>query len=122
MLRNKKNNTIKLLTILLCIILSLSIFTGCGANSCEHTEGTWIVDVEATLDSAGSRHTECTECGETIRTETIPELTLTQAEVRNKLAKSLVKVCAYDYDGTTLLSQGSGFFINDSDSLQMLTL
>ena len=116
MLRNRKNNTIKLLTILLCIILSLSIFTGCGASSCEHTEGTWIVDVEATLDAAGSRHTECTECGETIRTETIPELTLTQAEVRKKLAKSLVKVCAYDYDGTTLLSQGSGFFINDSGS------
>lgn len=108
----RKNNLIKLLTVLLCIILSLSILSGCRANSCEHTEGTWIVDTEATLDSEGSRHTECIECGETIRTETIPELSLTYTQLRTKLSKSLVKVCAYDYDGTTLLSQGSGFFIN----------
>lgn len=110
----KKNNAIKLLSVLFCIFLSLLIISGCGKTSCEHIEGTWIVDVEATLDNEGSRHTECTECGEIIRSEVIPEVVLTQAQVRSKLTKSLVKVCSYDYDGVTLLSQGSGFFINDS--------
>ncbi len=37
-----------------------------------HTESGWIVDKEATETEAGSKHTECTVCGEVIKTESIP--------------------------------------------------
>ena len=36
-----------------------------------HTESDWIVDVEPTTTTEGSKHTECTVCGEKIRTEVI---------------------------------------------------
>ena len=36
-----------------------------------HTESDWITDKEATCKEAGSKHIECTECKEVIKTETI---------------------------------------------------
>ncbi|MBQ8177743.1 MAG: endonuclease [Clostridia bacterium] len=39
-----------------------------------HTAGEWIVDSKATCSGAGSRHTECTECGEIVDVEVIPAL------------------------------------------------
>lgn len=101
----------KILYCILFIALLSVVLTGCA---CDHVESDWIVDAEATYDSDGSKHVECTECGEILKTETIPEITLTSQEVRKKLYDSIVEVYAYDYDGTTLLSQGSGFFINKS--------
>ena len=37
-----------------------------------HTESEWIVDKSATCEEAGSRHKECTVCGEILKTEEIP--------------------------------------------------
>ena len=148
---------IRVLSLLLALICLLGCFTACDDKSqCDHVEGAWIIDKEATLDSAGKRHTECTICGETvqsetipketcthidtkwvidieatldadgskhqeckacgknIKTEVIPEIYLTQAEVTEKLKSSVVKVICYDYDGKTEMSQGSGFFIDNS--------
>ena len=45
-----------------------------------HTEGEWIVDAEATCSEAGSKHTECTECGETVTTETVPAIGHTEGD------------------------------------------
>lgn len=39
-----------------------------------HTSSEWIVDLEATSNTDGSRHKECTICGYVIVTETIPNL------------------------------------------------
>ncbi len=39
-----------------------------------HTEGDWIIDKEAAPGVEGSRHTECTVCGATLNTESIPAL------------------------------------------------
>lgn len=39
-----------------------------------HTEGEWIVDIKPTTTLAGSRHKECTVCGERLTTELIPVL------------------------------------------------
>ena len=146
---------IRILSLLLALVCLLGCFTACNnASKCDHVEGAWIVDKEATLDSTGKRHTECTICGETvqsetipketcahigpkwvvdveatlysdgsrhleckscgknIKTEVIPEIYLTQAEVTAKLKSAVVKVVCYDYDGTTEISQGSGFFID----------
>ena len=49
--------------------------SGCGekVNAADHTSGDWIVDREATTAAEGSRHKECTVCGEVLETETIPK-------------------------------------------------
>jgi Zn ribbon nucleic-acid-binding protein len=46
----------------------------CGVKSdfAAHTPGAWIVDTPATKTTEGSRHKECTACGYTTDTETIP--------------------------------------------------
>ena len=41
-------------------------------NKSAHTPGDWIVDQAATSSTAGSRRKECTACGYTMQTETIP--------------------------------------------------
>lgn len=41
-------------------------------NALGHTESDWIIDVEPTFSTPGSKHTVCTVCGETVRAETIP--------------------------------------------------
>ena len=46
----------------------------CGAKSEEaaHTAGEWIIDTPATATKSGTKHKECTVCGYTMATETIP--------------------------------------------------
>ena len=39
-----------------------------------HTEDDWIIDRVAEVGVEGSKHTECTVCGDTLRTETIPAI------------------------------------------------
>lgn len=45
-----------------------------------HTESDWIIDVEATTVQEGSKHTKCTVCGETIKTEVIEKLLIPTSE------------------------------------------
>ena len=49
---------------------------GCGviieSTKSAHTAGEWIVDTPATAITAGTKHKECTVCGYTMTTETIP--------------------------------------------------
>ena len=40
----------------------------------EHSSGEWIIDKEATIEEAGSRHKECTVCGTILETEEIAKL------------------------------------------------
>ncbi|MBO5938595.1 MAG: hypothetical protein J6Q82_03750, partial [Clostridia bacterium] len=39
-----------------------------------HTASEWMIDAEATYESDGSKHKECTVCGETLETSIIPML------------------------------------------------
>ena len=43
-------------------------------KACTHPTIKWIVDKEATVDTEGSRHKECTVCGKNLETETIAKL------------------------------------------------
>ena len=49
---------------------------GCGViiegSKAAHTAGEWIIDTPATSTTSGSKHKECTVCGYTMATETIP--------------------------------------------------
>ena len=52
-------------------------------DSLGHTPGDWIVDAEPAIGVAGSKHKECTACGEILQTEVIeplPEETETETE------------------------------------------
>ena len=109
---NKPFNFIKNIILFTCIMLCIFCLFGCNSVLCEHVESDWIVDINATLGNEGEKHTECTKCGKTIQTQSIPELEYSLSEVKQSLSKSMVKVYCYDYDGKTLLSQGSGFFID----------
>ena len=46
----------------------------CGdkADKAAHTAGEWIIDTPTTATTSGSKHKECTICGYTMTTETIP--------------------------------------------------
>ena len=46
----------------------------CGdkKDTAAHTAGEWIIDSPATATTSGSKHKECTVCGYTMATETIP--------------------------------------------------
>ena len=52
------------------------IVVGCGViiegSKAAHTAGEWIIDTPATATTSGSKHKECTVCGYTMTTETIP--------------------------------------------------
>ena len=49
---------------------------GCGViiegSKAAHTAGEWIIDTPASATTGGSKHKECTVCGYTMATETIP--------------------------------------------------
>ena len=51
-------------------------FVGCGViiegSKAAHTAGEWIIDTPATATKSGTKHKECTVCGYTMATETIP--------------------------------------------------
>lgn len=47
---------------------------GGGGNAHVHTPGDWIVDVEPTCTTSGSKHTECTVCGYELENIYIPAL------------------------------------------------
>lgn len=73
----------------------------------------WVVKYQATTSTEGLKEYKCSVCSKVINTEVIPKEPLSQLEITQKLNNSMLKVYVYDYDQTTLLSQGSGFFIDN---------
>ena len=60
---------------------------------CEHVFTKWITDEDATVYKAGSKHKECTECGETLKTAEIPQLKCSKPVLKKVYnANSYVKV------------------------------
>ena len=43
-----------------------------GGSTCSHVASDWIIDSQATCKVAGSKHKECTECGEVLDAQEIP--------------------------------------------------
>ena len=53
-----------------CAVVSCGVFI--EGSKAAHTAGKWIIDTPATATTSGTRHKECTVCGYTMATETIP--------------------------------------------------
>ena len=111
----------KILSLLLLILALLTLACACDkrepeasgtSDECAHVQSDWITDVEATVDNPGGKHTECILCGQTLNTGIIPTLSLTEDEIFDKLKSAAVKVICYDFDGVSVTSMGSGFFID----------
>lgn len=107
----------KIFKLVSCVLLLafLSCFiSACGNpfQSCKHEHTSWVVESEPTYYTEGKKFLKCNDCGETIETQTLQSIYKTQTSVKSKLDRSLVKVMCYDYDKTTMLKQGSGFFID----------
>lgn len=43
-----------------------------------HSPSEWIIDIPATIESAGSKHIECLTCGTVLQTVEIPQLVDTE--------------------------------------------
>lgn len=66
-----KKTFVKVLCIVfLCGVLLLS--ASCIKDHV-HTPGDWVIDGEASCESAGAKHKSCTECGETLESAVIPQ-------------------------------------------------
>ena len=64
-----------------------------------HTPSDWITDKAATCKETGSRHTECTVCGEILDTETVAKLTThtpATAVTENRVDATCTKAGSYD--------------------------
>ena len=48
-----------------------------------HTKSSWIIDTEATVYKAGSKHKECTECGEILETAEIKQLKASKPKLKS---------------------------------------
>jgi len=53
-----------------CTVVSCGVII--EGSKAAHTAGKWIIDTPATATTSGTRHKECTVCGYTMATETIP--------------------------------------------------
>ncbi len=48
-----------------------------------HTASSWITDKKATVNTAGKKHKECTECGEILETATIKQLKCSKPKLKS---------------------------------------
>ena len=81
-------------------------------NTIDHSPQ-WVVTKEATRYAEGERVYVCTQCSVVFITEAIPQITYSETEIKQSLQQSVFKIYNYDYDKTTLISQGTGFFIDN---------
>ena len=51
-------------------------------ESSGHTSTAWITDKKATVNTAGKKHKECTECGEILETAEIPQLKCSKPKLK----------------------------------------
>ncbi|MGN1315629.1 MAG: leucine-rich repeat protein [Acutalibacteraceae bacterium] len=57
-----------------CTDCGTVVKAGSKINAMGHKSSDWIIDKNATVNAAGSKHKECTVCGQVLETEIIPQL------------------------------------------------
>jgi len=73
---------------------------------CDHKDAKWVEDT--------TRRFECGTCKKTLLSYDISEKGgMSADEVKELLKNSVVKVYCYGYDGKKIISEGSGFFIDN---------
>ena len=134
----KRSSFLFAYTLLFCLFA----FFACREPIHPHTPSDWITDTTPTCTQTGSRHRTCTECGETIDTDTLPQTGHTYANawtVAEEIhflpclndgcqAASEVYEHSHDENGecivcghTTTVSRGLFYHLNDDGTGYMLT-
>ncbi len=67
---------IRNVVMVVCVIALAIVFVGCSKeeDSHKHEMGDWIIDVEPTCTTEGSKHIACKECEEVLLTEVIAKM------------------------------------------------
>ncbi len=82
-------------------------------TSCDHLYTYWDTEIEPEPHASGLEVKKCLSCNEILDESVIPEIDYSLQEVKSLISENVIKVYTYDSDGKTVISQGSGFFIND---------
>ena len=82
-------------------------------ETCAHENAEWAVLQEANGTEEGLKHKFCPDCNTSVAVAIIPAPIDGAIEtLKTTLAASIVKVIGYAEDGTTTVSQGTGFFVS----------
>lgn len=93
-------------------VLLASVLLLCSCGGCKHANSEWVVDTEPTMDTEGLRHRQCTDCGKTLFTESIPVTgPMDNGSIKNYLLERTVAIVI---NGKIL---GSGFFIDEDGTI-----
>lgn len=84
-------------------------------TTCTHTPGSWIVDDEASCEENGSQHKECTKCGETLDSETIPATGHKYGDWTPGTNNTETRTCSVCGDVESREAQGGGNTGNEVD-------
>ena len=68
-----KRRIILLVSLIFILLFSIGTQSVFAADNHEHVKSGWIIDVESTCTAEGTKHIECTECYEVLKTESIPK-------------------------------------------------
>ncbi len=85
-----------------------------------HTASEWIVDVPATIEGAGSKHIECTVCGETMQTAEIAQLIDADRTDEDGNAKiGNFSIILTDKDGIPVFDSEISIDVNDNVTIKL---
>ena len=85
-----------------------------------HTPSDWIIDIPATIEGAGSKHIECTVCGEILETAEIPQLI--DKDNSDEDGKSTVgdySIILTDKDGKPVFDSEITIDVNDNINVKL---
>ena len=85
-----------------------------------HTPSEWIVDVPATIEAAGSKHIECTVCGETLQSADLPQLIdKDNSDEDGKAEVGDYSIILTDENGKPIFNSELTIDVNDNVSIKL---
>lgn len=85
-----------------------------------HSLSDWIVDIPATIESAGHKHIECTVCGETLQTLEIPKLIdKDNSDEDGNAEVGDYSIILTDKDGKPIFNSEITIDVNDNVSIKL---
>ncbi len=85
-----------------------------------HTPSEWIVDVPATIEGSGSKHIECTVCGETLQSAELPQLIdKDNSDEDGKAEVGDYSIILTDENGKPIFNSEITIDVNDNVSIKL---
>lgn len=85
-----------------------------------HTPSEWIVDIPATIEGSGSKHIECTVCGETLQSAELPQLIdKDNSDEDGKAEVGDYSIILTDENGKPIFNSELTIDVNDNVSIKL---